>query len=56
MNKAKSDWKKHTGCTRKVRHDTKKEAETAASNLGRFSRKFRSYFCRHCEGWHLTSH
>ncbi|HET7320398.1 MAG TPA: hypothetical protein VFI84_02295 [Candidatus Saccharimonadales bacterium] len=43
-------------CKDKLAFDTLKQAE-AAANVAAYQRglKLKTYFCRHCELWHLSS-
>ena len=41
---------KERSCIGKVRHDTEWQAASAAKNKG-----LNWYYCKWCNGWHLTS-
>lgn len=53
-----NDYRAYNACGRKIRYDTKEEAETYAikSEIYSGEKKYRVYRCQYCGGWHLTTH
>ncbi len=48
-------WIVYKTCKRKGRYTTENEASKAARRMEmRFGLKMRAYYCKFCEGWHLT--
>ena len=46
----RESYRRHRGCSRKIRHSSKRRAKELARKWGQ-----RVYKCPYCDGWHLAS-